>query len=298
MVNKKHSSESVKICPGCKSARLITYVNDTVCGDCGLVANSGIAEQISKKRREKSIRPIASQEFSTNERFATVIERGKWIGDDEVVFGQDDNIVEKWQKLFKVSDATERNLALALLEVTKIGNRLSIPEATLETASSIYMKAAVKRITKRRSIRALSAAAIYLACRHGAVPRSLDEIASASNLKAKEIGQSYRFLVKKLDMVVKPIEIIQYLKKLSIQLKMQRKAEEIASKILKVVDELRLSVGRDPIGMVAAASYIAMVLTGERKTQREIAEVSRITEATIRNRYKEITGRLSFVMTM
>jgi transcription initiation factor TFIIB len=36
------------------------------------------------------------------------------------------------------------------------------------------------------------------------------------------------------------------------------------------------------------------VLTGERKTQREIAEIAQVTEVTIRNRYKELVERLMF----
>jgi len=38
----------------------------------------------------------------------------------------------------------------------------------------------------------------------------------------------------------------------------------------------------------------ASVIIGERKTQREISEISRVTEATIRARYKESNKRLLF----
>ncbi|HLD39272.1 MAG TPA: hypothetical protein VJB05_03095, partial [archaeon] len=42
----------------------------------------------------------------------------------------------------------------------------------------------------------------------------------------------------------------------------------------------------------AAAIYIASVLEGERKTQREVADVVGVTEVTIRNRYKEMAEAL------
>ncbi|MEK6851477.1 MAG: transcription initiation factor IIB, partial [Candidatus Thermoplasmatota archaeon] len=41
-----------------------------------------------------------------------------------------------------------------------------------------------------------------------------------------------------------------------------------------------------------AAIYIASILSNERRTQREVAEVAGVTEVTIRNRYKELTERL------
>ena len=44
--------------------------------------------------------------------------------------------------------------------------------------------------------------------------------------------------------------------------------------------------------MAAAALYIAAVLAGEKKTQREVADVIGVTEVTIRNRYKEMIDSL------
>ena len=75
---------------------------------------------------------------------------------------------------------------------------------------------------------------------------------------------------------------------------MQGKVEEIAHKILGSAKELKLTSGRGPTGIAAAASYVASVLTGERKTQREIAEIAQVTEVTIRNRYKELVERMMF----
>ena len=38
--------------------------------------------------------------------------------------------------------------------------------------------------------------------------------------------------------------------------------------------------------MAAAAIYIACVIEGEKKTQKEIAAAAGVTEVTVRNRYK------------
>ncbi|HDI12979.1 MAG TPA: transcription initiation factor IIB, partial [Hadesarchaea archaeon] len=38
--------------------------------------------------------------------------------------------------------------------------------------------------------------------------------------------------------------------------------------------------------------YIASVLCGERRTQRDVADVARVTEVTVRNRYKELCEKL------
>ena len=55
---------------------------------------------------------------------------------------------------------------------------------------------------------------------------------------------------------------------------------------------MELTSGRGPVGLAAASLYVASLLTGEKRTQREIADVVGVTEVTIRNRYKEIIDKL------
>ena len=47
-----------------------------------------------------------------------------------------------------------------------------------------------------------------------------------------------------------------------------------------------------PKGLAASAIYLAAILVGERRTQREIAEVTGVTEVTVRNRYKDLVSYL------
>jgi transcription initiation factor TFIIB len=56
-----------------------------------------------------------------------------------------------------------------------------------------------------------------------------------------------------------------------------------------------LTTGRGPSGVAAAAIYIASVALNERRTQRDVAEVARVTEMTVRNRYKELVEKLSLL---
>jgi hypothetical protein len=97
------------------------------------------------------------------------------------------------QRRIRVSDATERNLAFALSEITKIANNLNLPKSILETASVIYRKAVKERLIRGGSIQGVTAAAIYLACRQCGLARTLEEIAQSSSVNKKEVGRSYRF---------------------------------------------------------------------------------------------------------
>jgi len=279
-------------CSECGSTRLIRYYEnkDIVCMDCGLVINSKIAEQ-----RKVTDQPLSQPPTIQGKKFPAATTDNVY---EEGTLNQKILILRNWQKLLKVSDATERNLAIGLLEMTRIANDLSLPKNAIEAASIIFKKTAEKLIIKRRSLRAISAAAVYMACRQLKLPRTLNEVASASRTSSREVGRNYMFLMKKLNFSIQPTKPNQYASKLSTQLSMRRRTKEITNEILKAADKLKLSSGRDPMGMAAAASYIALLIAGERKTQRRIAEVARITEATIRNRYKELAKRLFFTVAL
>jgi len=300
----------VQCCPECGSPRLMRDYEcaEIVCMDCGFVIAAKIADRgpewraFTSEQRVKRTRVGAPLTYTIHDKgLSTMIDwHDRDVYGKSLSPGQKAQVyrLRKWQRRIRVSDATERNLAFALSEITKIANNLSLPKNILETASVIYRKAVKERLIRGRSIQGVTAAAIYLACRQCRLARTLEEIAQASSVNKKEVGRSYRFLIKELDYFIPPVKPSQYITKFSNQLTMQGKVEEIAHKILAAAKELKLTSGRGPTGIAAAASYIASVLTGERRTQREIAEIAQVTEVTIRNRYKELVERLMFQMTV
>ena len=305
-------AEPVKVqcCPECGGTRLMRDYEcaEIVCMDCGFVVAAKIADRgpewraFDDEQRAKRTRVGAPLTYTIHDKgLSTMIDwHDRDIYGKSLSPGQKAQVyrLRKWQRRIRVSDATERNLAFALSEITKIANNLNLPKNILETASVIYRKAVKERLIRGRSIQGVTAASIYLACRQCGLARTLEEIAQASTVNKKEVGRSYRFLIKELDYTIPPLRPGQYITKFSNQLTMQGKVEEIAHKILAAAKELKLTSGRGPTGIAAAASYVASVLTGERKTQREIAEIAQVTEVTIRNRYKELVERLMFQITV
>ena len=303
-------SARVQQCPECGSPRLMRDYEcaEIVCMECGFVIATKLADRgpewraFDHEQRDKRTRVGAPLTYTIHDKgLSTMIDwHDRDIYGKRLSPGQKAQIyrLRKWQRRIRVSDATERNLAFALSEISKIANALNLPKNILETASVIYRKAVKERLIRGRSIQGVTSAAIYLACRQCKLARTLEEVAQASNISKKEVGRSYRFLVKELDYFIPPLKPSQYITKFSNQLTMQGKVEEIAHKILGTARDLKLTSGRGPTGIAAAASYIASVLTGERKTQREIAEIAQVTEVTIRNRYKELVERLLFVISL
>jgi transcription initiation factor TFIIB len=291
-------------CPECSSPHIMRDhdIGEIVCMNCGYVIDEKLAdtrpewraydnEQIIKKTRVGApmTHAIHDKGLSTT------------IGwNDKLFFGgkltstqrMDFYTLIKRQRKVNVSNSNEKNLASALSELCKLSMSLNLPRAILETASVIYRKVNKKNFSRGRSIRNITAATIYLSCRQCSILRTLEEIAIASGLDKKDIARSYRFMIRELETSVPLSLSTRHATRFSNKLTLSGKAEAIAIKILEAAKKMRLTSGRAPTGIAAAATYLATVITNEKNTQREIAEVANVTEVTIRNRYKELLEKL------
>jgi transcription initiation factor TFIIB len=275
---------------------------ELVCEHCGFVISSTLFNHgpewraFDTEQREKRTRVGAPLTWTIHDSgLSTVID---WRGRDS--YGRHLNSdqqarmyrLRKWNRRSKVSGATERNLAYALSELTKVAFKLNLPKNVLETAAVIYRRTVKMRLIRGRSIQGVSVASLYMACRQCNVIRSLEEVGRAANVSKKESGRHYRFLLRKLNTRVPPVEAKSYVAKFVNQFGLSGDVESMAMTILDQAAELRLTSGRGPSGLAAAATYIASALLNERRTQGDIAKGAHVTEVTIRNRYKELIQKL------
>ncbi len=200
--------------------------------------------------------------------------------------------LRKWQQRVRLSDATERNLAFALSELESVSSQLNLPRHVKETAALTYRKAVKSDLIRGRSIESVVAAALCAACRQHKVPRSMSEIASAARIDKKRLGKIYRLLGRKLGLKLMPTSPVEYVARFSSELGLSGEVQSKAIDIIKLAIEKEMIAGRDPTGIAAAAIYIASVLQGERRAQKEVAGVAGTSEVTVRNRYKELVEKL------
>ena len=222
----------------------------------------GLATIISPMNKDSSGKPLTSTMKSTIERLRT------------------------WDSRSKVNASTDRNLMQALNELSRLKDKLSLSDAVIEKASYIYRKALEKGLVKGRSISALIAAALYAACRDTETPRTLKDVAEAGNVKKKDISRCYRILHKELELKMPVVDSVQCIARIASKIGITEKTKRYAAKVLKIAQEHEESAGKDPMGLAAAALYMACVKNSEDMTQRDIAEAANVTEVTIRNRYK------------
>ncbi len=192
----------------------------------------------------------------------------------------------------RIQSSIERNLAQAMNELDRLADQLYLPRNVREEAARIYRLAVEKGLVRGRSIESVIAAAIYTACRELRIPRTLDEIARYTKSNRKDIARCYRLLLKELDIKVQTSDPVNFVPRIAYVLGISPAAMKTAAEILHKAREIGITAGKDPAGLAAAAVYIAALLHGERRTQKEIAHVAGVTEVTVRNRYKELVKLL------
>jgi transcription initiation factor TFIIB len=276
------------------------------CNRCGLVLDENMIDQgpewraFDHEQRDKRTRVGAPSTYAISDKgLTTAID---WKNKD----AKGRSIPEqnraqlyrlrKWNQRIRVSRCGERNLALALGELDREANRLDLPRSIREDASVIYRRAAKNNLIRGRSIEGVVATSLYIACRICNLPRTLSEIAEVSNVSKKQIAKNYRFLSRELDIKLKPTSPADYISRFASQLGLSGETQSKAIEIIHTANEKGLTSGKGPTGIAAAALYISSVLLGERKTQKDIALVSGVTEVTIRNRYKELSEHMAEII--
>ncbi len=288
----------IKKCPECGSVKLIydEHKGEIVCANCGLVIEEKMIDMGQEWRQfeegEKKGRggaPLTMQKFdkglTTN------------VGEMSDIYqlGSEKKArkflrLKKWQE--RVSTSIERNLRLAMAELRRVASYLNLPNFVKEEASRLYNVALQRGLVRGRSMESVIASCIYASCRTYNIPRTLDEISASSEVERKEIGRTYRFIMRKLDVKINPSNPKDYISRFASILHLSPKTQNDALKILSKAEASELTSGRGPAGIAAAALYVAALLNEEKKTQREVADVAGITEVTIRNRYKELLEKL------
>ena len=291
-------------CPECGSSNLVHDYDtgETVCGDCGLV----LYEQMMDKGPEW--RAFTQEEKASRSRVGvptsySVHDKGLSTAISQVdrdAFGRKLPLstrlqmwrLRKWQIRSRVHSSIDRNLAQAMAELDRLSDKVYIPPPIKEKAAVTYRKALDKGLVRGRSIAAIAAAALYAACRGSGTPRTLREIAEASLVDKKDVARCYRLLLRELEVHMPIADPLTYVSKIAERTGISGRTQGLAIQILREAKSKRAAAGKDPMGLAAAALYIACLQNNEKKTQKDIAEAAGVTEVTVRNRYKTLKKQL------
>lgn len=291
-------------CPECSSPNLVHDYDsgETVCGDCGLVLREQTMDKgpewraFTQEEKASRSRVGVPTSYSVHDKgLSTAIGRV-----DRDAFGRKLPLatrlqmwrLRKWQIRSRVHSSVDRNLAQAMAELDRLSDKVYLPSSVKEKAAITYRKALDKGLVRGRSIAAIAAASLYAACRTTGTPRTLREISEASLVDKKDVARCYRLLLRELDVKMPIADPLTYVSKIAEKTGITGQTQGKAIVILRDAKRRRAAAGKDPMGLAAAALYIACLMSGEKKTQKDIAEAAGVTEVTVRNRYKTLKRQL------
>lgn len=289
----------IKKCRECGGINLFYNLEkgEIICRDCGLVVEEAMVDFGQEwrdfdadglERRRRTGAPTTYTQYDQG--------LGTEIGQKADIFKLGPKAknkffrLRKWQ--YRISTAIERNLKLALAELKRVSSFLKLPKSVEEEAARIYTLAVQRGLVRGRSMESVVAGALYASCRRHDVPRTLDELNEAAGIEKKEIGRTYRFITRELAIKILPSNPADYIARFASALRLNAETQSKAIRVLEQAQRSELTSGRGPTGIAAAALYVAALLHGEKRTQREVADVAGVTEVTIRNRYKELLEKL------
>lgn len=275
---------------------------ELVCSDCGLVIEENIVQEgpewrafDTEQRNARAHTGAPLKYMSPNKGLVTEIDQyNRDVRGGKIAPSQQAQLyrIRKWHKRASISNSIERNLAIALTELNRVASHLGLTESIRESSALLYRKCVEHGLIRGRQIESVVSAVIYAICRQYGIPRTLDEISNVAEIPKKEIGRTYRLITQELELKVPLTNPRFYINRFVTALKLSGETQGKAVEILDQALKRGLISGRGPMGVAAATVYIASVMTGERRTQKEVADVAGVTEVTIRNRYRELKKAL------
>jgi len=282
-------------CPVCGDKKMITdeTTGELCCGKCGFVVTDKISDTGAEWRsfandESNRARTGAGTSLTIHDMgLSTIIGKANKDSTGKPLSSGVKSSIERlrtWDSRSQAHSSADRNLRQALNEMDKLKDKLALTNAVIEKAAYIYRKAMERKLVRGRSIHGLVAACIYAACRNTETPRTLDDVADGINIRRKEVARGYRLIFRELDLKMPVVDPVKGVSRIASIAELSEKSKRKAVLILNQAKKIGMVAGKDPMGIAAAALYLACISTGEVKSQKDISIASGVTEVTIRNR--------------
>jgi transcription initiation factor TFIIB len=231
------------------------------------IHNRGLATLISKTGKDASGQKLNAYAYSTFKR------------------------LRAWNTRTQYFSSTDRNLVVAFSELDILKDKLGLSDGLIERIAYMYRKTQERGLTRGRTISAILSAATYIACREIGIPRTLKDIAAASNVKRKDIAKNCRLIIRELDLKVPMADPMKCIVKVANKANLSEKITRQAMNLMTEIIKSKISAGKNPMSFAATVLYISSFKAGEKNvTQLDIATAAGVTEVTIRNRIKELNN--------
>lgn len=251
--------ETVEECPACPSGdvQVDTDLAAGICQECGFVVDA--------KTPEVDQDGLQSEE--------------KPLGEETDIPSKTD-----WQDEISIRDPTEETLVETIETADKYASDLLVAEKEQVRTAELVTEGWKRNFVHGRTPAATAAAALLAACREVERPIPVGAIARETDLSRSKIHTTYSALVDSLDLQIDSPQPEGYVPYLSKRLDVSGEESDRAIKLLANCE----NIGGNPVGIAAAAIYIATNSTSDGITYAEAADVAELTKETVWKRAQDL----------
>jgi transcription initiation factor TFIIB len=319
------------VCPNCNvnldsgnknsnNSNIITdhESGEYICSNCGLVLSAEKAQETrpewrafntgqSNNNRIRTGMPASLARHDMG--LSTIIGRGDRDYTGNRISASIKSTIDRLRILdyrTQLYNSTDRSLKKAFSELDKLKDKLVLPDSVVEKAAYIYRKAQSRGMVRGRTVSAVLAAAIYIACREIEVGKTLKDIAQGTNVKPKTLSQSYRIILTELDIKTPMLDPMRCIAKVANKMHLHERITRQGMDIMHTAIRKEASVGKNPMGLAAAVLYISFLnnninnsvhdkndeSNNSKRSQTSFAQAAGITDVTLRNTIKDLKNQL------
>jgi len=324
---EKSSKEFCNISKNVHCGRIITdeYAGEVICNKCGVVLQEKTLSYIEEPAKNDS-NESSSQMMTANTKYvgsSTTIGNAKSFGiRDHTGKTIPKTIRDSLNRLYnsgniqRTSAKRSQSITSGVVKLDELIHKLYLSENVCKETVALYKNAHAARIVSGRSIIGVVSACLYYSCKKLGIPRDMEEICNAANIKKSVLFSCYRAIVDSMELYcsekdcddnsssdkrkhakdnynydnsIAKQRYIRCIPKIISKLNLSQRICRQAASLILLQDDYFLS-GRNPNAVAATAIYLTCNHDKKHNgiSQRKISEASGITEMSIRNISKKI----------
>lgn len=266
------------------------------CGQCGIILQDKIydvemdIEFYKYKTNTNSVIPHSIL-LNDNE-MSTKISEYKASGRSRFSSQRQHNKMEFLNKIVSCSNQ-KRNLKISIDLLNRLKDKLSLSSLCIEEGMYYYKKALERGLIKGRSIKEMTIACIYIACKKNNIPRTLVEISKIVNADATFAARCYRLLMREFKIKHIRLDPIMFIRRIANIANIKEISARESMDILKTIQHYNIFTGKDPLSIAAAVLYIASRKNKQKISQVKIAAAANVNIMTLRKRLSEVDNAIT-----
>ncbi|XP_061889834.1 transcription factor IIIB 90 kDa subunit-like isoform X2 [Entelurus aequoreus] len=198
-------------------------------------------------------------------------------------------------------ESRAQTLQKARQHITTLGHQLQLSRHCLDTAFNFYKMALAKHLTCGRKSAHVIAACIYLVCRTEGTPHMLLDLSDILQVNVYTLGKTFLALSRDLCIKAPAIDPCLYIPRFAQLLEFGEKNHDVSMTALRLVQRMKrdwMHTGRRPSGLCGAALLVAARMHEFRRTIKEIINVVKVCDTTLKKRLAEFENTPTSLLTI